>query len=745
MTKITHFLFVIIFISQQVILTAGEGMWLPIFLKSLNEAEMKKMGMKISAEDIYSVNKGSLKDAIVHFGGGCTGEIISDKGLLLTNHHCGYGQIQRHSTLENNYLENGFWALTNKDELPNPDLSVTFIVRIEDVTEKVFKGIQKKSTEQEKEAIINQNLELLKKTAQKKPFEDVFIRSFFHGNQYFMFVTATFKDVRLVGTPPSSIGKFGADTDNWEWPRHTGDFALFRVYANKNNEPAAYSPENIPYTPRHFLPVSMDGVAPGDFTMVFGFPGRTNLYQPSDGVELAMEVINPARIAIRKEVLGIMDATMRKDAQAKINYASKYASIANAYKKWIGENLGLDRVGAVEKKKRYEAEFMASVQKNKKWKKIYSDILPEMEKQYGNLRPYAHARDIYDEVLGRNSEHIRLAMVLNGLITLYEKNGEDAFKKRISEIKESVISNYSRIDATTENQLLSTVLRYLIDQVPQEFIDPNFYQSYTQSPEGGEVFISQMFSQSFLSDVNKCTEILNLQDVKLLHNALQNDPFLVSIRQLAAFYNENIAKPASNYQGQINQLQKRYMEAQMVVFAQKRFYPDANSTMRVTYGKVEGYKPRDGVTYQPVTYLSGVIEKYVPGDYEFDLPKRLMDLSKLKNFGMYADKTGDVPVCFLGSNHTTGGNSGSPAIDAHGNLIGLNFDRVWEGTMSDINYDPSICRNIMVDVRYILFIIDKYANAGHLVKEMKLVYPKTGNKMSAEKVEMHERYERTVD
>jgi hypothetical protein len=745
MVSQTKLILLICILFARTLAFAGEGMWLPIFLKSLNEAEMKRMGMKISAEDIYSVNKGSLKDAIVHFGGGCTGEIISDKGLLLTNHHCGYGQIQRHSTLENNYLENGFWALTGKDELPNPDLSVTFIVRIEDVTEKVFKGITKKTKEEEKEAIINKNLDLLKQTVQKKSFEDVFVRSFFHGNQYFMFVTATFKDVRLVGAPPSSIGKFGADTDNWEWPRHTGDFALFRVYANANNEPAAYSPDNVPYKPKHFLPISMDGVAPGDFTMVFGFPGRTNLYQPSYGVEMTMNVLNPARIAIRKEVLGLLDATMRKDPQAKINYASKYASIANAYKKWIGENQGLERVGGLEKKMQYETEFRQAVQKNKKWRKAYSNVLPEMERQFTAMRPYAHARDVYDEVMGRNSEYIRMANMLNSLAVIYENNGPEAFKSRLASARDNILSTYGRIDGDTEQRVYSAVLRFLMDQVPQAYIEPSFFSAYTQSPEGGEAYLSQILAASFLAGENSCKEALAGEDVAVLYNRIIADPLVKQIRMLMAHYNEVVAKSASGYQAEIARLQKTYMEAQMKVFSQKRFFPDANSTMRVTYGNVEGYKPRDGVQYQPITYLSGVIEKYVPGDYEFDLPRRLMDLSKLKNFGPYADKTGDVPVCFLGSNHTTGGNSGSPAIDAHGNLIGLNFDRVWEGTMSDIHYDPSICRNIMVDVRYILFIIDKYANAGHLVKEMKLVYPKTGHIMKAEKVEMHERIERTVD
>jgi len=745
MIRLHKFITILLITCLPIYIFAGEGMWLPIFLKQLNEAEMQSMGMKMKAEDIYSVNKGSLKDAIVHFGGGCTGEIISSQGLLLTNHHCGYGQIQRHSTLENNYLEQGFWALTQKDELPNPELFVTFIVRMEDVTSQVLKGIKKKTSESERNKIIDQNIKKIAADASKKKSEDAFVRSFFHGNQYFLFVTTTFRDVRLVGTPPSSIGKYGADTDNWEWPRHTGDFALFRVYADKNNEPATYSPDNIPYTPKHFLPISMEGVEEGDFTLVFGFPGRTDQYLPAVAVELTVDKLNPAKIEIRDRVLKIMDAALRSDAQTKINYASKYTSIANAWKKWIGESQGLISTGALEKKRRQEALFQERVNSKKKLKNEYGTLLAQFDDVYKDYSELAYTRDYFSEVMGRNVDGIRLAATMSSLVNIYKNNGSEAFTKRWNALKDNLGSLAGSVNQEVDMQLLATLLGMLYDNVDHKYLSP-FFVNLVDYIEGDmEKLASQYYNASLVSKFDEFASLVHAMSAEELIAKIQDDPMVLLYDSLMNHYNTSAAKPLSELQEQINALQKKYMKAQMEVFPEKRFWPDANSTLRVTYGKVEGYKPRDAVQYKHQTYLSGVIEKYQPGDYEFDLPKRLLDLHKLKNFGPYADKTGDVPVCFLGSNHTTGGNSGSPAIDARGNLVGLNFDRVWEGTMSDLNYDPSICRNIMVDVRYILFIIDKYANAKHLIKEMKLVYPKTGHYKAMEKMETIMHMAPTVD
>jgi hypothetical protein len=703
----------------------GEGMWLPHLLQQLNEAEMRSLGMKMSIEDIYSVNKGSLKDAIVRFGGGCTGEIISSQGLLLTNHHCGYGQIQRHTTLDNNYLEEGFWAGSREEELPNPGLTAMFIDRIEDVTSAILGNISKDATSEEREAQINRNIEAFRANVKIKDYEEVMIRPFFHGNQYIMFVTVTYRDVRLVGAPPSSIGKFGADTDNWEWPRHTGDFSLFRVYADGNNLPADYSPDNQPLEPKHFLPISLDGVEEGDFTMIFGFPGRTNEYLPAVAVEQIVDVLNPAKIGIRDRALKIMDQAMRADKQVKIQYASKFASIANYWKKWIGESEGLKLTKGIEKKRDLEKAFMTRINKSKgEWKDKYGNLLSDFDALYAEIAPYSLSLDYYSEVFGRNVELFRIAGYMDRLVKAYENNGQagyDDFKGRLSSYLDGFYKNYN---AGIDQKVFMALVELFVDGVPLK--------------EGSEPVRAFMLKRSvpdYLSTAGLIYEnsaFISPEAVEALF-ALPAEEAVAKIKEDMAYefgmglkevFDEKITAEYQRLDAQIREKQRIYMKALMDVFPNKRFYPDANSTMRITYGQVEGYQPMEGDRHHHSTYLSGVIEKYVPGDYEFDVPQKLIELYQKKDYGQYATEDGKMPVCFLGSNHTTGGNSGSPAIDAYGNLIGLNFDRVWEGTMSDYNYDRSICRNIMVDARYVLFIIDKYAGAGHLINEMKLVNPK---------------------
>ncbi len=724
MNKIKLYLLAFGFLIPACTIFAGEGMWLPLFLKQLNEAEMKSMGMKISAEDIYSVNKGSLKDAIVHFGGGCTAEIISSQGLLLTNHHCGYGQIQRHSSVEKNYIDNGFWAKNKSEELSNPGLTITLISRIEDVTNAVLQGVTDKMDATAKKTLIEQNLAKVKDNAPKQSFEDAFIRPFFHGNQYFMFVTVTYKDIRLVGTPPSSIGKFGADTDNWEWPRHTGDFALFRIYAGPDNMPAEYSPNNVPYTPKHFLPISLDGVKEGDFTMVFGFPGRTDQYLPASAVRQTVEVLNPLKIHVRERVLKIMDSTMRSDVGIKVKYASKQASIANAWKKWIGESQGIKAVGALAKKEAYEASFNKKVQANKEWKSKYGNVLNDLNAAYDEIEDYATARDFMAEILGRNSDVIRLAGIVANWDRLLQSQGAEAAAKRMKSDQSTINAIYKDMDLAVDREIFSVLMELTAEKLNGKFVDPHLKNELGKYSQNAAQLASVYYTSSILTDSTRFIALTSTDPATALKN-MGEDPVYMMFQKLSKTYQETVISNLSTAQNKINDLMTVYMKAQMEVFPDKRFWPDANSTMRVTYGKVSGYEARDAVQYYPKTYLSGVLEKYVPGDYEFDVPEKLIALSAKKDFGEYADETGDVPVCFLGSNHTTGGNSGSPAIDAYGNLVGLNFDRVWEGTMSDLNYDEKICRNIMVDARYILFIIDKYAGAGHLVDEMKLVYPKS--------------------
>ena len=690
---------------------AGEGMWLPLFLKSLNEAEMQELGMKISAEDIYSVNKGSLKDAIVHFGGFCTSELISANGLLLTNHHCGYGQIQSHTTLENNYLKNGFWAMSQDEELMNPGLSATLINEIMDVSAQALKGVNDNMSTAERQSIIDLNLETVRNEIIKEDHQDIQIRPFFNGNQYFAFLTTTYRDVRLVGAPPESIGKFGADTDNWVWPRHTGDFSLFRIYAGPDNLPADPSPENKPYQPKHFLPISVDGVEEGDFTMVFGFPGRTQEYLPSVAIEEIVEVSNPAKIEIREKALNIIDKYMRNDEAIRIQYASKFAGVANYWKKWIGESLGLTKTRAIPKKQKFEEEFVSKLPKNSPYRKI----LPEFERLYKERAPYAYVRDYYSELTGRNIELMRVAGIMQRLVGTYENNGEQAyenFKGRVMGFLEGFYKDYNpTIDQEVFGELTSLYA---------EKVGP-YYRPHSLTEEN---LASDLYSNSTFVDKDKMMALLDLPAEEAVKQMTSDKVYQFS-KEWKKIYDKEVAAPYNQSNAKIDSLQRLYMKALMETFPEKRFYPDANSTMRVTYGQVKGYNPTDAVYYGPVTYLEGVMEKYKPGDYEFDVDEKLRTLFAEEDYGAYADKeNGKLPICFIGTNHTTGGNSGSPAIDAHGNLIGLNFDRAWEGTMSDYNYDSSICRNIMTDVRYILFVVDKYAGASHLIKEMKLVNPK---------------------
>ncbi len=698
---------------------ATEGMWLPQLLEQLNEKDMKAKGCKLTAKDIYDINKASLKDAIVSFGGFCTAEVISDQGLLLTNHHCGYGAIQKHSSLQHNYLENGFWAMSRQEELPNDGLFATFIVRIDDVTEQALKNVTKDMTESYRQILIQGNLKDVLNTVKKESWQDAFARPFFDGNKYYLFVTETFRDVRLVGAPPSAIGKFGSDTDNWMWPRHTGDFSMFRIYADKNNRPAAYSPDNVPYKPKRSLSISLDGVDLNDFTMVFGFPGRTQEYLHSAAVAQTLNVLNPAKIEIRDRTLKVWDSYMRADKEIKIQYAAKYASMANAWKKWMGENLGLTKTHAVIKKKNYEYDFTQRLNANSTLKAQYGSITDDLQKAYENIEQYALARDIYSESM-RAVELFGFCNQVNAYINTYNTPKQQEALENIKSIAKEFYKNYN---ANVDREVCQEVMKYYIEKMPKHALPEQITEQHKQELNAQ---IRLIYSRSLFVDENKFNEWLQLPMETAIARA-KEDPAIGCVSIMQKAYAQNNSQKLRAMQDEIDLLQRSYMQAQMNVFSNKQFYPDANSTLRITYGNANGYEPRDAVKYNYYTYLDGVMEKYVPGDYEFDVPKKLIDLYNKRDYGVYG-KDGKMPVCFIASNHTTGGNSGSPALDAYGNLIGLNFDRVWEGTMSDINYDPSICRNIMVDVRYVLFIIDKYAGASHLIKEMKLVHPKAQTK-----------------
>ena len=709
----------IILIYSVVIITickasATEGMWLPLLLEKLNEKEMRSLGMKIKASDIYSINKGSLKDAIVSFGGFCTGEVISEQGLVLTNHHCGFDAIQNHSTLEKNYIRDGFWAQNRQEELPNPGLFVTFIIRVEDVTDRVMKELVPELTESERQSIIDRHGQVLLKNIAKEPGQEAFIRPFFEGNQYYLFITETFRDVRLVGAPPSSVGNFGKDTDNWIWPRHTGDFSMFRIYASPENKPAEYSPNNQPYQPRRALTISLKGVKQDDFTMVFGFPGRTTEYLPSAAVRQIVDVLDPARITIRDHALAVIDKYMRQDEQIKIQYASKYAGISNAWKKWQGEVLGLKRTDGVGKKQIFESIFKKRVETNPILKTRYSGLVDSINQAYETIEPLALARDYFNEIVSK-IELFTIANQFNGLLAVVD---QATYAQRVMQVQNRLKELYHEYSPIVDKELF-TALMHLYAQQPPSYIAPTFSAMLKDSEGQVSALADKIYSESHLDEAGYTLELL--QKTPQEWTALiKSDPVLSLYANLLSTYQQNVQKSLNPSQAKINQLQRQYMQAQMVVFPERRFYPDANGTLRVTYGQVDGYRARDAVDFGFYTYLDGVMEKYKPGDYEFDVPDKLRELYLKKDFGPYGHQ-GRQPICFIATNHTTGGNSGSPALDARGNLIGLNFDRVWEGTMSDINYDASICRNIMVDIRYVLFIVDKYAGAGHLIREMKLV------------------------
>ncbi len=704
---------------------ADEGMWLPLFLQQMNEKEMKAMGMKISAKDIYDINKGSLKDAIVSFGGFCTGEVVSSKGLVLTNHHCGFDAIQNNSTLEHNYIKDGFWAMNYGQEIPVPGLFVTFIVRIDDVSKQALAGVASTMGETERQSTLDKNIAELRKNVKRENNQESFVRSFFEGNQYYLFVTETYRDIRLVGAPPSAIGNFGKDTDNWMWPRHTGDFSMFRIYAGKDNKPTTYSADNIPYTPKKSLSISLDGVKEDDFTMVFGFPGRTNQYLYSAAVEQIMKVNDPAKISIREKALSVIDGFMRKDEQIKIQYAAKYAGIQNSYKKWQGEVLGLSSTNAVGKKKEYEREFQKRVDANQGFKTKYGTILSELELAYKEFEKYSLARDYYNETMSRIDAFVILAQ-LNNLRGVMDNNGGDAaLAKALPKAKATLEEVYKEYNSSVDKRLFTELMKNFKQTQSAEFVAQYLIDKLAEKNNDFSLLADELYNCEAISSGEKTLMGLDKSPAGVLE-AAKNSAANMLLMEMNNDYSKTVTKNLSGLQNKITRLNRTYMQAQMEVMKERKFYPDANSTLRVTYGKVKGYNPRDAVQFDYYTYMDGIMDKYKPGDYEFDVPEKLRSLYTSKDFGQYKAKNGKMPVCFIARNHTTGGNSGSPALDAYGNLVGLNFDRVWEGTMSDINYDPSICRNIMVDIRYVLFVIDKYAGAGHLVKEMKLVHPKRG-------------------
>ena len=676
---------------------ADEGMWVPALIQSRIK-DMKAKGFKLTAEDIYSINRSSLKDAVLLFGSGCTGEVISDEGLFLTNHHCGYYFIGSHSSVEHDYLTNGFWAMNRSEELPNPGLTVSFLIRMEDVTDRALKGVGDEMPQAERDSMVKANAAGVIAKATAGTHYEAAVEPFYYGNQYFLFVYEKFRDVRLVAAPPSAIGKFGGDTDNWMWPRHTGDFSMFRIYADKNNNPADYSKDNVPYRPRRSFTISTAGLKEGDFTMVYGNPGRTMQYVVSDAIDYAVNRGNPAKIKMRTMRLEIMNAEQAKDPATRIAYAAKNARVSNQWKKWQGESKGLARLGTLDKKRAFEAQFTA-------WaadKPLYRDVLPKLRALYAELAPYAFARDYYQEAY----QAIEM--------TQFAQNAaKGIFKPDAEKAGDGFFKNYSQ---TIDRLSTQAVLGEYVKNVPAEWT-PAYFLEAVQKAGGVDRYVDELFEQSNFSTIEKYKALASA-DSATKAAALQNDPALLLAEAFNTFYNTKVDGTYKRLNTEINTLYRLYMKGLMEMQPDRTFFPDANLTLRVTYGTVEGYSPVDAVYYEPFSTIDGIMEKDNPDIYDYNIPQRLRDLYRTKEYGRW-NVDGSVPVCFLATNHTTGGNSGSPVLNGRGQLVGINFDRTWESTMSDYEFDVVKCRNIIVDIRYVLFVIDRIGNAGYLLDEMR--------------------------
>lgn len=703
----TIFTISIIFTSQ---LRADEGMWIPLLIEKFNIEDMKAKGFKLSAEDIYSINQACIKDAIVIFGRGCTGELVSDQGLIFTNHHCGYRQIQQHSSIENDYLTNGFWAMSKEEELPNPGLSVTFLERIEDVTEKALNGIKKKHTEKERNEIISQNIEKIELEAEGGTNLTASVKPFYYGNQYFLFIYKKFNDIRLVGAPPSAIGKFGGDTDNWSWPRHTGDFSVFRIYADQDNNPAEYSLDNVPYKPKQYLPISIKGINEGDFTWVLGYPGGTTQYITSDAIKLIKDVRNPGRVLLRDKRLEIMNKYMENNDTIRIKYASKNYGASNSWKRWKGEIIGLERLNAIERKIELEKKFNSWA----KDKKEYKDVLQELKMIYQTNEEYVIAYDHFREAI-RAIEILDYSWEFSELIKMAKGvELDDSWTSEIERLKKETGSFFKDYEERIDHEIFNELLPIYFSNVDEKF-HPNIEGLNVNYIE----FINSLYSKTIFTEKEKILNIIDRGSKKEIKK-LAEDPIYSFYNKFYEIYNAEIYPVYDSLNKETIKHYRAYMKGLMEMQNDKILFPDANFTMRVSYGEVKGSYPRDGVMYKYYTTLDGVIEKDNPDIYDYDVPDKLKELYQNKDYGKY-EVDGTVPLCFLATNHTTGGNSGSPVLDAEGNLIGLNFDRMWEGIMSDMIFDPEHSRNITLDIRYVLFIIDKFAGATHLIEEMKII------------------------
>jgi hypothetical protein len=695
---------------------ADEGMWIPALIHKLNIQSMQSAGLQLTAEDIYSINNSSLKDAIVSIGG-CTAEMISPEGLMLTNHHCAFGDIQSHSSVENDYLQYGFWAKSKEDELPNPQKIARFLISSEEVTDKVMAEVTDGMSFEERNRKISQNSARIERQATEGTHYQAQVRSFFESNRYFIFVYETFRDVRLVGVPPQALGKFGGDTDNWMWPRHTADFALYRVYAGPDGKPASYSKDNVPLKPRHFLPISVKGVQDGDYAMVMGYPGTTNRYKTSTEVQYTMEVTNSIRIDVREKKLDIIKQYMESGQKARIQYANKYAGSSNYYKYSIGQNQGLQNLGVIAKKEAFEDEFLKWVAASPARTARYGKALDMIRGAYEDIEDET-AQEYLMEALIRGPEIFIFAYRTRVLYNLLEKPEEN--KERIAQIanniSESLDGYFKDYDASTDQKLVARLTRLYAERTNARF-HPKFFGTINSKFKGDyDKYAAKMFAGTIFANQDKLSAFLKNPSKKVMDKDLA---FIASgdVFDLLRSIGEETQKSAAQLEEGRHLLLAGMKEMQ----PGKVFYPDANSTMRLTYGTVGSYTPRDGVLYREKTTVQGYIEKEIPGDDEFDVPARMKELVLARNFGRYADENGDLIACFISNNDITGGNSGSPVLNANGELIGCAFDGNWEAMSGDLAFESEIQRTISVDIRFVLWVIDIYAGATHLIDEMTIV------------------------
>jgi hypothetical protein len=718
MKKLVLFVLIAVF-SLNYTAKADEGMWLPFLIKRLNYADMQKMGLKLTAEEIYSVNNSSIKDAIIQFGNGCTGEIISSEGLVLTNHHCGYGQIQSHSTVDHNYLKDGFWAYSKEEELPNPGLTASFLVRMEDVTQKVLADVTDKMSEGERGAKIKAVIGRLIKEATEGNGYRAEIKDFFDGNEYYMFVYETFRDVRLVGAPPSAIGKFGGDTDNWMWPRHTGDFSMFRIYSAPDGSPADYSKDNVPLKPKHFLPVNVGGIKKGDFSMIMGYPGGTDRYMTSYGINLNLEQTYPCRIDIRRKKLDIIGAAMDKDEAVKIQYASKYSRIANYWKNFIGMSRGLKRLKVADKKMKLEQQFLSWSEQFPSRKEKYGNALNDVKAAYQQIEKYNYARYYFIEAIYLGPEALNFSRQFEGLVKLLQSDNPDQEKinKMKEGLKKSAEKHFKDYYQPVDKELWAEMMKMYFENLPADQ-QPEYLKANAKKYKNDFYkWAEKVYAKSVFVDKAKVMELIDNPNAK----TIEKDPVFQAQKAFFSKYFE-IAAKMQEANTQLNRGRRLFVDGIRKMQPEKSFYPDANFTLRLTYGRVLDYYPADAVHYNWYTTLEGIMMKEDPTNDEFIVPEKLKQLYEAKDYGQYGEN-GKMKVCFLTDHDITGGNSGSPVIDAEGNLIGLAFDGNWEAMSGDIAFEPELQRTINVDIRYVLFIIDKYAGAKNLINEMKLVKP----------------------